>query len=97
MKRAILFEIFVDRKVFQTQYIGYREDRFDDILVKAKGDIRRVRFIRNISDVWTYYSTQAREDGITLSADKPSWVESALDIMNDSSLEKNSRFLQESC
>jgi len=92
---AILFEIFHDRKVFQTQYIGYREDRFDDILVRAKGDIRRVRFIRNIHGVWTYFSTQAREDDITLSADKPNWVESALDIMNDTSPEKNSKFLQE--
>ena len=83
--------------MFQTQYTGNAERRFDDMMVKAHGDIRRVRFIRNISDVWTYFSTQAREDGITLSADKPDWVEAALDIMNDSSPEKNSKFLQESC
>ena len=95
MMRAILFEIFVDRKVFQTQYIGYREDRFDDIMVKAKGDIRRVRYIRNIHGVWTYFSTQAREGDITLSADKPDWAEAALEIMNDTSPEKSSRFLQE--
>ena len=95
MMRAILFEIFVDRKVFQTQYIGYREDRFDDILVRAKGDIRRVRYIRNIHGVWTYFSTQAREGDVTLSADKPNWAEAALEIMNDTSLEKSSRFLQE--
>ena len=66
MMRAILFEIFVDRKIFQTQYIGYREDRFDDILVRAKGDLRRVRFIRNIHGVWTYLSTQAREGDVKL-------------------------------
>ena len=92
---AILFEIFHNRKIFQTQYIGNAERRFNDILVKAKGDLRRVRFIRNTHGVWTYYSTQAREGDITLSADKPNWVESALDIMNDSSSEKNSKFLQE--
>lgn len=93
--RAILFEIFVDRKVFQTQYIGYREDRFNDIMMRAKGDIRRVRFIKNIHGVWTYYSTQAREGDVTLSADMPDWVTPALEIMNDTSPEKNSKFLQE--
>ena len=92
---AILFEIFHNRKIFQTQYIGNAERRFDDILVKAKGDLRRVRFIRNIHGVWTYFSTQAREDDITLSADMPDWVAPALEIMNDTSPEKNSKFLQE--